>query len=157
MENELNQDLELEQIESEQDTEENLDVEESDVDYKSLYEHEKQKATKLKRKLFSKEAESNDKPINNRPSEDKWKTKMELKVEGYDDDAVDFILKNGGKKALENPYVTAAIAEMKVKKAAETAAISQDSSKSQIEKRFTPGEFAKLSHDEQLKAMSDLK
>jgi len=151
MENDTIQELELDQNET-------VDIEESsndDVDYKALYEAEKAKATKLKRKLYSREDAKEPTKTITKPDE-KWKERLELKVEGYDDDAIEFIQKNGGKEALKNPYITAAIEQIKTQKAAEAAMLGEQGQKSSIEKRFSPQEFARLSHEDQLKALSEL-
>lgn len=118
----------------------------------------KSKFNHLDRKARAYDA-TKDKPqtlINKQPSDEKWKQRMELKVEGYDDEAIDFLLKNGGKKALENQYIVAAVDAMKTKKAAEAAILGGEGQKSSVEKRFTPGEFSRLSSEEQLKALSEL-
>lgn len=152
MENEENTDLEQE-IQDEVETTEEESATDEGVDYKALYEEKKREASKLKRKLFSKEEPQ--KPIINR-SDEAWKSRMELKVEGYNDDEVNFILKNGGRKSLENPIVSSAIEVMRDKKRAEDAMIS-DSPKSETEKRYSPEDFSKLTAAEQEKILSSLK
>lgn len=155
--------MENEKTDLEQETEEvetaeqESTTEEETVDYQALYEEEKHKNSKLKRKLFTKD-ESSDSPkgITNR-SDEGWKRKMELKVEGYNDEEVDFITRNGGRKALENSYITAAIEAMREKRKAETAMIDTDSSKSPIETKLTAEQFSKLSSTEQLKVLSEVK
>src|SRR5690348_17186277 len=116
MENEQEdvQDVEV-QEESSTDSQESTD---EAVNYQALYEEEKRKANKLKRKLFSKSEDEPQKPITSN-SDAKWRERLELKVEGYDDQAVDFLQKNGGKKALENPYIVKAIEAMNEQKIAE--------------------------------------
>jgi hypothetical protein len=158
MENETNQEFELETIETEVDTDSIEEVDTPTTDYKALYEEERKKKNKYKNRLLSLTASEKPKsePITKTRSDDSWKARMELKVEGYDDEAIDFILKNGGKKALENPYVVQAVEAIKTKKVAEAATLGDQGQKSGIEKRFTPQEFAKLSSEEQLKALSDL-
>lgn len=154
MENETNQELELDTIETEVEVDEQPD---DQPDYKVLYEEARRERNKYKNKLLGmNKSEKPKSDITNNPTDDNWKQRMELKVDGYDDDAINFILKNGGKKALENPYVVSAIDSIKTKKAAEAATLGEQGQKSGIEKRFTPQEFAKLSSDEQLKVLSGL-
>lgn len=153
MENEEKTDIEQEQID---EVEETTTEDESEVDtgedYKSLYEGLMHKHKKLKRKLFTKEE-----PVKNitNNSDAKWRERLELKVEGYDDQAIDFIQKNGGKKSLENPYIVKAIEAIKEQQIADKALV-EEGSKSTVEKRFSPKEFAKLTADEQFKVLSEL-
>lgn len=116
----------------------------------------KSKFVKIQRKAkaYDSEKEKPRSPITTN-SDTKWRERMELKVDGYDEEAIDFIQKNGGKKSLENPYITKAIEAMREQRAAEKATIDEGS-KSQTEKRFTQKEFAKLSASEQLKVLSEL-
>lgn len=117
----------------------------------------KAKFTKMQRKAQAYDATKSrpaEKPIINR-SDEKWKERLELKVEGHDEQAIDFIQKNGGKKALENPYIVKALEAMKEQKIADKATV-EEGSKSQTEKRFNARDFAKLPHSEQLKVMSEL-
>ena len=154
MENETNQELELDTIETEVEAENQQD---DQTDYKALYEEARRERNKYKNKLLGlTKSEKPKSDITNNPSDNSWKARMELKVDGYDDEAIDFILKNGGRKALENKYVVSAIEVIKTKKQAEQATLDEQGQKSGIEKRFTPQEFAKLSSDEQLKVLSGL-
>lgn len=73
-----------------------------------------------------------------------WRERMELKTEGYSDEEIAYIQQSGGRKALENTYVKAAIEAMRSQKKAEAAAVSDAAGKSEVEKQYTP---------EQLKAM----
>lgn len=156
MENEQYTDIDQDKIDQEvEDTDQETD-EDSEVegeDYKSQYEQLSMKYKKLKRKLFTKDTPKQ--PITTN-SDVKWRERMELKVEGYDDQAIEFIQKNGGKKSLENPYISEAIKAMKEQKLAEKATLDEGS-KSTTEKRFSEQEFAKLSTSEQIKVLSELK
>jgi len=144
----LAQDVEV-QEESSTDSQES-----SEVNYQVLYEEEKRKANKLKRKLFTKNEDEPQKPIINNSDASKFE-RLELKVDGYNDQEVDFILKNGGKKALENPFITKAIEGIREQKRAENATV-EEGSKSTTEKRFSPQEFSKLTAAEQEKVLSEL-
>lgn len=118
----------------------------------------KSKFNKLHRKALAYDGEkSKPRPsINNRSSDDKWKQKMELAVKGYSDEEISFVIKNGGARALEDPFVTSAIETMREKKKAEAASLGNEGSKSTVEKQFNPQEFSKLSAEEQLKKLSSL-
>lgn len=150
-----NEEQELELTENEEIETESGHSDEESTDYKELYETEKERVSKLKQKLYLKNSLKPESIIT-KSTDEKWKQKMELKVEGYDDEAVDFLLKNGGRKALENPYIVSAIDAMKIKKANDAAMISSEGQKSSTEKRFSNAEFARLSHEDQLKALSEL-
>lgn len=141
-------------LEEQEELNEEIEQDES-PDYEALYREEKSKNNKLKRKLFSKDKDADKPKINNR-SDDSWKARMELKVEGYSEEETDFIIKNGGKKALDNQYITSAIETMRERKKAEAAMVDV-SSKSESEKRYSPEEFSKLSTEEQLKVLQSIK
>lgn len=74
--------------------------------------------------------------------------RLELKIDGYSDSEVDFIMKNGGKTAAKDELVQAAIESTRKQKEAEQAADIQESTKSAIEKKFTPKEIENMSADE---------
>lgn len=72
--------------------------------------------------------------------------RLELQVAGITDpEAIDFILKNGGQEALKNPYVKKTVDNILDQKKAEQAQITDESNKSDFQRKTTP---------EQLKAMS---
>jgi len=148
-EQELNEQAQdFEELEESQEDESDNDS----PNFQELYEQERLKNKKLKRKLFTKEKEPEEKSkLTNRPDA-LWQLKMELKVDGYNDEEASFIIKNGGKKALESQYIVSAIEAMREKRSAESAMIDS-STKSESEKRFSPEEFSKLSAEEQLKVL----
>ena len=158
MENEQTTELEQEQIETtEEETEETPPANEEDADYKALYEEEKRKGKNLKRKLYARDADSSPEKGFTRGSDAKRWEIMELKTEGYKDkDELDFIMDNGGLKALEKPHVIASIKAIRDEKAALNATLEGEGQKSSIDKKFSPEAFAKLSHEEQLKVASEL-
>ncbi len=133
---------------------------EEDTDYSSEEEETvtipKAKFNNIRRKAQAFDANKSkpQKPIINN-SDAKWRERMELKVDGFDDQAVEFLMKNGGKKALENPFVVKALEGIKEQKIAEQATIDSGTT-SETEARFNPKDFAKLSASEQLKVLSDL-
>jgi len=70
-----------------------------------------------------------------------WRERLELKVEGYKDDEIDFIQKNGGRKALENPIVKTAIDSIRTQRTAENAVVDTDTTKSDVERKYTPDQL----------------
>ena len=137
---------EIKQEDSE--TSQNTDGEATDnvptlEDYKELEKKNKQLFARLKKteEEVQKTKLKSDKPES---SDDGWKERMELRVEGYDDKEVDFLMRNGGKKAKEDSLVKTAISAMREQKKAENAAVDDSSTKSDIERKYTL---------EQLKAM----
>lgn len=79
------------------------------------------------------------------PTEDAaWRERMELKTEGYNDEEIAFIQQSGGRKALENAHVKAAIESMRSQKKAETAAVDTTAGKSEIEKQYTDAQLREM-------------
>lgn len=70
---------------------------------------------------------------------------LELRFQGYSKEAVDFILKNGGLKSLDNPYVKAAVQSIKEQEKAEKSIPTNDSGKSDIEKKYTHEQLMNMS------------
>lgn len=79
--------------------------------------------------------------------------RLELKTDGYSDEAIDFIQSNGGKKALENQYVVAAVKAIQEQKKAEEAVIGDETAKSDFERKHTPEEIANMSPEELYKVL----
>lgn len=78
---------------------------------------------------------------------------LELRFQGYSKDAVDFILKNGGLKSLDNPYVKSAVQAMKEQEKAEKSVPSDTSNKSDVEKKYTDEQLRNMSAAELLKIL----
>jgi hypothetical protein len=72
---------------------------------------------------------------------------LDLRLSGHTKEQADFIMRNGGRKALEDPFVKAALSSMKEQEEAEAAAsaIPDTSGMTEVERKYTP---------EQLKDMS---
>ena len=79
--------------------------------------------------------------------------RLELKTDGYNDEAINFIQSNGGKKALENEYVVAAVKAIQEQKKAEAAIVGNESAKSDFERKHTPEEIANMSPEELYKLL----
>lgn len=89
--------------------------------------------------------EYKDKPVEkiqenkNTPSENKLtlEDRVELRLQGYSKEDIDFIERNGGMKALENNLVKSALKISMEQRKAEQAIPGEDSAKSDIEKQYT--------------------
>lgn len=77
-----------------------------------------------------------------------FEERLELIAKGYEDSEIDFIQKNGGKKALKDPMVMAALKARKDKIEAESNAINNVSSKSGVRTQYTEAQIAKMSSQE---------
>lgn len=74
---------------------------------------------------------------------------LELRLQGYSKEEVEFIIKNGGVKSVtDNPFVKAAVETMKEQRKAEQSVSTTDTGKSEIETKFTPEQIAKMSVEE---------
>lgn len=74
--------------------------------------------------------------------------RLELKTEGYTSEEINFILKNGGRTALEDPYVKMAIDKGREERKATESVAMNVSSKSAIERKYSPAELASMSADD---------
>lgn len=76
--------------------------------------------------------------------------RLKLKVDHgiSDPEAIDFIMKNGGEKALENPYIKGTIDAMIQQKKAESAVISDDTGISIADKHYSDAELKAMPSEE---------
>lgn len=74
--------------------------------------------------------------------------RLELKVEGYSPEEIDFIQEHGGKKALENPIVKRVLGEMKEERQAEAAQVTSSSNKSEFERKYSTEDLRNMSTEE---------
>lgn len=81
-------------------------------------------------------------------SDKDWRERMELKVMGHQDDEIDFLMRNGGKKALDDPFVKQTISNMQTQRKAEIAAVDTDANKSDIEQKYTADQLKGMSTTE---------
>lgn len=69
----------------------------------------------------------------------------DLRLDGYSREEVAFIMKNGGRKSLEeNNFVKVAIEHLREQKKAEQAIPDTDTGKSDIERKYTPDQLMKM-------------
>lgn len=73
-----------------------------------------------------------------------WRERMELKTDGYSEKEVEFIQKNGGRAAIDDPFVKSAIESMRNQKKAEEAQVATDAPKSDIEKQYTDQQLREM-------------
>ncbi len=158
MEQDENEDIELEQNDEEQeDYQEEQEEYQDETDwksealkYKSMAQRYKKKAIEKKeapKKVQKEELSSNrgeDTPILDEA--------VELRLDGYSKDEVSFILKNGGRKALEesDSYVAHAInAKREQQKAEEQASKAKDTSQMVgTTKKYTHAQLSKMTKEE---------
>ena len=85
-----------------------------------------------------------------KPSEDRdYRDEVyDLRLDGYSRDEAQFIMKNGGRKSLEeNTFVKVAIEKIREQKNAEKAIPDVDSGKSDIERKYTTEQLQKMPLD----------
>lgn len=103
------------------------------------------RAKEIEESIRAKEPQAPKEPAGLDPAVTERLDRMDLRTEGYSAEEVDFLMKMGGKKALEDKRVKAGIEALRQQAKAEAATVDTDTAKSEIEKKFT--------HD-QLKGMS---
>lgn len=86
------------------------------------------------------------------PDSDERFERLELKTEGYKSEEVDFLMQNGGRKALDNPMVMAGIESLR-KKAKSVDATPAGTAKSPVYQKYTEQDLRKMSLDDLEKIM----
>lgn len=78
--------------------------------------------------------------------DNEWRERMELIARGYKDDSeLDFIMKNGGKSALNDEFVKMAIDKRREENSAKEKVAMNVSSKSSIERKYSNDELRSMS------------
>jgi len=121
-------------------------------DYNKLLK-EKEELEEKNKKLYARVKQSSEKKTvldTPNPQIVNELARLKLQVEHgiKDPEAIDFIMKNGGEKALDNQYIKKTIETMQEQKRAEEAVVSEDSSKSEFEKKYTPDELRNMSAED---------
>ncbi len=80
------------------------------------------------------------------PTDERFE-RLELKTEGYKSDEVDFLMQNGGRKALENPIVMAGIEGIRAKAKSQDATPS-GTGKSTVYKKYTEADLKRMPAEE---------
>ena len=83
-------------------------------------------------------------PPAGKPDDDKWREKMELKTDGYSEEEITFIQQNGGRGAIDNPFVKAALESIRGQKKAEAAQVAGEAPKSDVEKQYTDAQLREM-------------
>lgn len=118
-------------------------------DYRRL-EAEKEALEEKNRKLYArlnKKPSQPNKPLGQAVSPS-WQEKIELKTDGYSEEEISFIQKNGGRKALDNPFVKSAIDAMREKNRAESAVVDVNSGGTDLERKYTNEQLSQMPLDE---------
>jgi len=143
------------QVEQEQELEINLDQ----VDDAEALKAELAKKTEAVRQLTArakaaeelvKKSRETSKPAEPQTVGTDYKDEVyDLRLDGYSREEAQFIMKNGGRKALtENTYVKVAIDTLRELKKAEQAIPDTDTGKSDIERKYTPEQLEKMPMEE---------
>ena len=77
----------------------------------------------------------------------------DLRLDGYSKEEVKFIMNNGGRKSLEDPFVKVAIEKNREQRKAEQAIPEMESGKSEVERKYTQEQLSKMSADELYKIL----
>ena len=89
------------------------------------------------------------------PENKAFEERLELRVDGYSADEVDFILANGGRKALENKFVKTAIETMREQRKSENAAIDESTvGGTGVGKKYNQSDLDKMSLEDLEKLIS---
>jgi hypothetical protein len=164
MDNEENKDIDLdENNEDEQEAElESEDYESDDTDWKAEALKYKSMARRYKERA---KQEAQPEPKEQAPLQTNREERspilddeaVDLRLDGYSKDEVSFILRNGGRKALEekDSYVATAIsAKREQQKAEEESSKAKDTSQMVgTTKKYTPEQLAKMSSKELAKIL----
>lgn len=112
------------------------------------------KNAQLYARLKKEEKESSEKktPLVETPSSEFTQelAKLKLKVDHgiTDPEAIDFVMKNGGEESLKNPYIKTAVDTILQQKRAEQAIVQEDSSKSDVERKYSTAQLKAMPSDE---------
>lgn len=109
---------------------------------KKLYARAKKSEEKLK-SIDPMESHNEETTIN---EDERWQ-KIDLRLEGYDPDETDFIIRNGGKEALDNKFVQAAISQMRAQKRSKQATPS-GGNRSPIERKYSQDQLMSMPTEE---------
>lgn len=118
---------------------------------KQLYERTKKAETTKKEsdELLRKAAEklAEKKPdLQENKIDESFRESLEFLAEGYKRDEIEFIQKNGGKAALQNPFVKASLDAIRTQRKAEDAADIDGSGKGGVNvRKYTEAELSKMS------------
>lgn len=133
-----------------------LETTNSEVDVEALAEKNKQlyaRATKAEAKAKELEAKLKPKeslPTNQSSSSPEDIERLRLEVKGYKGEEVDFLMQNGGLKALDNDIAMAGIEAMRKKQKSEDATPA-GTGKAAVFQKYTEQDLKKMSADDLMK------
>jgi hypothetical protein len=139
-------------IDQENDVQESTDSQDKDAEIaklRAIAQRRKEQLDELKAKA-DKEPElqvKKEAPL----AEDKKLERLELKVEGYKDNEIDFLMEYGGKRAVTNPIIKQALANLREQEQAELATQGEGSTKSGTRGGYAPEDLNKMPIDELIK------
>jgi len=90
-------------------------------------------------------------------NETAWRESIELKTDGYSSEEIAFIQKNGGKEALNDPFVKSAIERSREERKVTESVAMNVSSKSAIERKYSPADLQAMSADDMEAVLSGRK
>lgn len=130
-------------------------IKQRDEQNKKLFERAKKAEAKAKLIKVETKPDTQETTTTETPAasavDDKKIERLELKIDGYSEDEVDFIMANGGRAALSSPLVKTAIEASREKANAEKKsedASPESSPKSPVFKQYTQEQMANMSSDE---------
>jgi hypothetical protein len=150
------------QVEQEQELEINLDTPEESVDVlkeqlakkdaaiKQIHARAKAAEEELKRRKTTETPAPTTTPDKKGYDLDEV---TDLRLDGYSKEEVKFIMNNGGRKSLEDPFVKVAIEKNREQRKAEQAIPEMESGKSEVERKYTQEQLSKMSADELYKIL----
>jgi hypothetical protein len=151
------------QVEQEQELEINLDTTDGDaVDSKEVVDKQKfdqvfARMKKAEEAVKSLKTKSQETPVKTEVVVDKKGYDLDevtdLRLDGYTKEEVKFIMNNGGRKSLEDPFVKVAIEKNREQRKAEQAIPEMESGKSEVERKYTQEQLSKMSADELYKIL----
>lgn len=136
----LEEDIDLE-------LEEEEDAPKAEIDWKSVAKRYKKKADKQSKPTAKEDTSGVRAEL----------ARLELKTDGYSEDAITFLMKVGGKEALKDAHIKAAIDSIQEQKRAEDAVVASETSKSDVERKFTQQEIDAMSPEELYKILPKAK
>lgn len=149
-----NEEMELQDSQQPDQEQESQPEEKKEVtleDYFELEKKNKQLFARLKKVEQEKKSDTlkSNPPASETHEHDYWKEEMELRISGYTEKEAQYLMKNGGKKALEDEFVMAAInAKREEQKATNAAVDTGSSAKSDVEKKYTQDQLSAMSVEE---------
>lgn len=138
-----NEDIDFDTENDEQELDEIQDKDAEIAKLRAINERRKAKIESLKGQIVKEVpiVEKKEAPL----SDDNKYERLELKIEGYKDNEIDFLMEYGGKKAMANPIIKQAISVMREQDESENAVNGEGKTKSGIKGGHSPDDLKKMS------------